>query len=83
MNDKEPSMSEMVESLAKSLVNEGKEIVKGTLRVTDKEREARLDICRGCNFFKINSHVCGKCGCFMKLKTSMVCWMSNWQVVSV
>lgn len=31
--------------------------------------EYRLGICKGCEFFKAKSQRCGKCGCFMSLKT--------------
>jgi hypothetical protein len=32
---------------------------------------ARLEICRGCEFFKPRTERCSKCGCFMKLKTKL------------
>jgi len=34
-------------------------------------REQRLAICAGCEFFRQQSKTCRKCGCFMKLKTTL------------
>lgn len=31
----------------------------------------RLEICRGCPFFRKLSQTCRKCGCFMTLKTTL------------
>ena len=31
----------------------------------------RLEICQECPWFRHNSQTCRKCGCFMKLKTSL------------
>jgi hypothetical protein len=33
--------------------------------------EARLSICRECEFFRPRTQQCKKCGCFMKLKTKL------------
>lgn len=40
-------------------------------RSAEELHEARLAICRGCEFFKPRTERCGKCGCFMKLKTKL------------
>lgn len=32
---------------------------------------SRLEICKGCEWFRKNTQTCKKCGCFMKLKTSL------------
>jgi hypothetical protein len=29
----------------------------------------RLEICKGCEFYRARTNQCKKCGCFMKLKT--------------
>ena len=29
----------------------------------------RLEICKGCEFYRARTNQCMKCGCFMKLKT--------------
>ena len=31
----------------------------------------RLEICKGCKYFRQTTQTCRKCGCFMKLKTSL------------
>jgi len=31
----------------------------------------RLEICKTCPFFRPKSQTCKKCGCFMKLKTTL------------
>jgi hypothetical protein len=31
----------------------------------------RLEICKQCEFFRQKSQTCKKCGCFMKLKTTL------------
>lgn len=36
-----------------------------------EEAEARLAICRECEFFRPRTQQCKKCGCFMKLKTKL------------
>jgi hypothetical protein len=33
--------------------------------------ETRLEICRACEHFKPRVQQCGKCGCFMTLKTTL------------
>jgi hypothetical protein len=31
----------------------------------------RLDICKACEFYRAKTNQCKKCGCFMKLKTTL------------
>jgi hypothetical protein len=43
--------------------------------------EARLDICKTCPFLSRNMTRCTKCGCFMKLKTTLkdaTCPIGKW-----
>ena len=40
-------------------------------RSEEFEYNRRLEICRGCEFFKARTEQCKKCGCFMKLKTQL------------
>lgn len=40
-------------------------------RSGDELKESRLAICRTCEYFKPRTEQCRKCGCFMKLKTSL------------
>lgn len=41
----------------------------------------RLTICRSCEWFRKSNQTCKKCGCFMKLKTTLAqakCPMGKW-----
>ena len=40
-------------------------------RSPEELAESRLEICRGCEFYRARTNQCKKCGCFMKLKTSL------------
>jgi len=42
---------------------------------------ARLEICKGCEFFRKGNQTCQKCGCFMKAKSMLsnaVCPIGKW-----
>jgi hypothetical protein len=41
----------------------------GSPRSSEEIAEYRLDICKGCEWFRQTTQTCKKCGCFMKLKT--------------
>ena len=41
----------------------------------------RLEICHTCDFYRPKTNQCKKCGCFMKLKTSLAnakCPLGKW-----
>ena len=41
----------------------------------------RLEICKGCEFYRAKTNQCKKCGCFMKLKTTLAhakCPIGKW-----
>lgn len=40
-------------------------------RATQETIDARMSICNECPFFRSNMKRCDKCGCFMKLKTTL------------
>ena len=40
-------------------------------RSKDEIIASRLEICRSCEFFRVRTEQCRKCGCFMKLKTKL------------
>ena len=49
-----------------------------------KYHEKRLDICKKCEHFRSWSNQCGKCGCFMNIKTrfrSLECPEGKWKKV--
>jgi uncharacterized paraquat-inducible protein A len=38
---------------------------------TDEVVKSRLEICKSCEYFRPKTETCRKCGCFMKLKTTL------------
>lgn len=65
-----PSVTEMVKGLSQSLVNNIKSVAAGnSLAVSEYEALARLNICKGCDFFNASQERCTKCGCKMAIKT--------------
>lgn len=40
-------------------------------RSSEELREYRFQICQTCEFFRKTNQTCKKCGCFMKLKTTL------------
>jgi hypothetical protein len=47
------------------------DLFNGSPRSQEELVEYRLKICRSCEFFRQTSQTCKKCGCFMKLKTTL------------
>ena len=48
---------------------------------TDETVKSRLEICKACEYFRPKTETCRKCGCFMKLKTTLVnakCPIDKW-----
>ena len=51
------------------------------IRVTDQEKEARMTVCRGCEFFNATKGTCLKCGCVTRFKTALAtehCPVGKW-----
>lgn len=77
-----PTATEM----AKNLASTAKDILSGVIKgeavtVSDEEREARLTICKSCEFFEHEKSRCFKCGCFMETKTKFAqahCPIHKW-----
>lgn len=46
-------------------------IKPSTPRADEDLAQYRLKICQSCEFFKVNGSRCKKCGCFMKIKTTL------------
>jgi hypothetical protein len=40
-------------------------------KTEQSEADRRLSICQSCQFYRPKSERCGKCGCFMKLKSTI------------
>ena len=65
-----PSLGSMASNLAQSVVRNVQSVAAGNaLRLNENEANQRLNICRGCEFFNHAQERCGKCGCFMAVKT--------------
>jgi hypothetical protein len=47
------------------------DLINGSPRSPDELAAYRLEICKGCEWFRKNTQTCKKCGCFMKLKTTL------------
>jgi hypothetical protein len=50
-------------------------------RSGEELKEYRLNICGGCEFYRARTNQCKKCGCFMKLKTTLEnakCPLGKW-----
>lgn len=67
-----PTLTEQVGNLAKTLINVAKEtIVTGKVLESKTEAQRKLEICHECEFFIKDQNRCGKCGCFLALKTRL------------
>jgi hypothetical protein len=47
------------------------DLFNGSARTPEELAAYRLEICKGCEWFRKNTQTCKKCGCFMKLKTTL------------
>jgi len=47
------------------------DLINGSPRSPEEIAQYRLEICKGCEFYKPKTNQCKKCGCFMKLKTTL------------
>jgi hypothetical protein len=66
-----PSKLQMAKNLAVATAAHAK---TGFAHVTEEQQQARLDICKGCEFYKEDDDRCLKCGCFLKSKSA---WKSG------
>ena len=65
-----PSTGQILKNVGGSIVRNVQSIASGNpLNVSDEEKNKRLNICRGCEFFDKVAERCSKCGCYMALKT--------------
>lgn len=57
------------------------DLVNGSPRSPEEIAEARLEVCKSCEFYRERTNQCKKCGCFMKLKTKLEnarCPLGKW-----
>jgi hypothetical protein len=74
-----PSIIQKGVNFIKSAV---KHVANGMKKVSQKEMDRRMDICKGCEFFTDGDQPkCSKCGCHMKIKArweSAHCPIDKW-----
>jgi len=61
-----PSLWEQAKSFG---VAATKHVLNGAQNVSEEEREKRMDICGGCEFYIKENNRCGQCGCHLGEKT--------------
>jgi hypothetical protein len=57
------------------------DLFNGSARSPEEISMSRLEICKACEWFRPKTQTCKKCGCFMKLKTTLenaVCPIEKW-----
>lgn len=64
-----PSIATMAISAVSAVASEAKAVMQGVPDLSPEEVEARLALCRVCEFYRDDDGRCSKCGCFMEIKT--------------
>lgn len=65
-----PSPLQMAKNLGSSVVRNIQSVAAGNdLRLSEDEANRRLAVCQQCEFFREDQKRCGKCGCYMAVKT--------------
>ena len=57
------------------------DLINGSPRVEKDIKDIRLDICKGCDWFRPKTQTCKKCGCFMAAKSMLfhaMCPVGKW-----
>jgi hypothetical protein len=57
------------------------DLFNGSERSPQEIAAYRLEICKGCEFFREKTQTCKKCGCFMKAKSMLLhakCPVGKW-----
>lgn len=56
------------------------------MKLSEEERDARYDICKGCEHMFKPTSTCKKCGCFMAVKSylpSAECPLGKWKAIPI
>jgi len=81
-NKSMPSMSQMVQNVGHSVVKNVRSVASGNaLKISEEDKNSRLDICKSCEFFESVKQRCLKCGCFLSVKTYLKaekCPINKW-----
>jgi hypothetical protein len=75
---KMPNLFTQAANLAKSVT---KHALSGGMNVSPEEKQARLDICYGCDRFVKETSRCSACGCYLNTKTewkTSSCPLNKW-----
>jgi len=65
-----PSLGTMAKTFSQSVVRNIQSVASGNaLKLTEQDANARLEVCKKCEFFNSIQQRCNKCGCFMAIKT--------------
>lgn len=77
-----PNTGQMIRNFGQSVTRNIVSVASGNeLRLEQKDADARLNICKGCEFFDSLSQRCSKCGCFLAVKTYLKaehCPVNKW-----
>ncbi len=66
MSEEYPSLPEQAFNVSKTAFDIVRSYTRGEqLLVTEEVKKARIDICRGCNWFDEDAMRCNECGCFL------------------
>lgn len=77
-----PTKIEMLRSFTSAVADEIRSFSKQEKLISQEEIDARLSICKSCEFFRESSSRCVKCGCFLKVKTmfkTQSCPIGKWK----
>jgi hypothetical protein len=81
-----PSFGQMAKNLGSSLFKTGVDALKSGFKAnaifaTAEEKERRLEICKGCDYFNHRTERCNRCGCKMRYKSGLTtakCPLNKW-----
>ena len=77
-----PTKTEMAKNIIASTAKIAKSVLAGeNPKLSAEEAKARLEICKGCEFFRQADERCSKCGCYMAVKTYLKaekCPLNRW-----
>jgi len=77
-----PSALEQTSNILKTGLDVAKSSISGeSLLVSDEIKNQRMEICKSCEWFEARYNRCIKCGCFLRIKTTLAashCPLHKW-----
>jgi hypothetical protein len=77
-----PGLATMARNVSDSIIRNVGSVLEGNnLKVSDTQKQSRLNICNECSFFDKEQQRCKKCGCYMAAKTMLTaekCPIGKW-----